>query len=196
LTSIPIFLFGWLDIWYLELKPWLNVKSCLDGQSDVLSQIHVCKRFKHTQIMHQWTTQTIKRCPKNITSVRSGLKRLLLPALSPPRVLPASCSEVELQRPAGMKQRRAVRLGGENNGGRWMEGRRWSAGKKQRRAGGFGPPPAGYSVSHRRRRRLVLGERKKFVLAPMPRDVELRPSSFGRGQAMCYLGWPILSPNA
>jgi hypothetical protein len=144
LTSIPIFLFGWLDIWYLELKPWLNVKSCLDGQSDVLSQIHVCKRFKHTQIMHQWTMQTIKRCPKNITSVRSGLKRLLLPALSPPRVLPASCSEVELQRPAGKKQRRAVRLGGENNGGRWREERRWSAGKKQRRAGGFGPPPAGY----------------------------------------------------
>jgi hypothetical protein len=33
---MPIFLFGCLDIWYLELISYLNVKSCLDGQSDVL----------------------------------------------------------------------------------------------------------------------------------------------------------------
>jgi hypothetical protein len=36
LRSMPIFLFGCLDIWYLQLISYLNVKSCLDGQSDVL----------------------------------------------------------------------------------------------------------------------------------------------------------------
>jgi hypothetical protein len=34
--SMPIFLFGCLDIWCLELISRLNVKSCLDGQSDEL----------------------------------------------------------------------------------------------------------------------------------------------------------------
>jgi hypothetical protein len=36
LRSMPIFLFGCVDIWYLELISYLNTKLCLDGQSDVL----------------------------------------------------------------------------------------------------------------------------------------------------------------
>jgi hypothetical protein len=36
LRSMSIFMFGCVDIWYLELISYLNTKTCLDGQSDVL----------------------------------------------------------------------------------------------------------------------------------------------------------------
>jgi hypothetical protein len=36
LRSMSIFLFGCVDIWYLELISYLNTKSCLDDQIDVL----------------------------------------------------------------------------------------------------------------------------------------------------------------